>query len=158
MPYLNTKITKAIIKGIPIMSKPPIVADQGQKPSEVYQMMNDNRHIHHIPIVNGSHLVGIVSSTDFLRAMYSSTTAIVDIAYLDREYSTITKMMLQNRHTITTIKNTESVHNVAEKLMNGDFHSLPVVDENENIVGIVTSTDLVKYLSNIRSCKEIHNP
>lgn len=47
---------------------------------------------------------------------------------------------------ITTINNTDTIHEAAEKLMNGNFHSLPVVDKDGNAVGIVTSTDLIKYL------------
>ena len=33
----------------------------------------------------------------------------------------------------------------AELLREGTFHSLPIVDEDHNLVGIVTSTDLIRY-------------
>jgi CBS domain-containing protein len=38
-----------------------------------------------------------------------------------------------------------SIKEVAEILATEDFHSLPVVD-NGSVAGIVTSTDVIKYL------------
>jgi CBS domain-containing protein len=44
------------------------------------------------------------------------------------------------------VVNTEtSIKEVAEIFATQDFHSLPVVDNNE-LKGIVTSTDVIKYL------------
>jgi CBS domain-containing membrane protein len=47
------------------------------------------------------------------------------------------------------IRDTDSVHEAGIKLMSGNFHSLPVVDNHNHVVGIVTSTDLIEYLSNM---------
>ena len=38
-----------------------------------------------------------------------------------------------------------SVRDAAEMLANGEFHAVPVVD-GKRLVGIVTSTDLIRYL------------
>lgn len=178
--HLNTRIENAQINGIHLM-KTPIVAQQGQKPSDVYKMMNNNS-IHHIPIVvdnMNNRLVGIVSSTDFLKAMYNNIDRHQNLIYLDETYKTIMDMVLgQDKNKkdndkkqygeeykgfyqnmvqsyidkITTINKTDSVHEAAEKLTTGNFHSLPVVDDQGNIVGIVTSTDLVQCLEETRIC------
>jgi CBS domain-containing protein len=50
---------------------------------------------------------------------------------------------------LTTIKQTDTIRQTAELLGKGHFHSLPVVDEEENVVGIVTTTDLIHYLSDL---------
>jgi CBS domain-containing protein len=44
-----------------------------------------------------------------------------------------------------SISSDTPIRDVAEILVNEDFHSLPVVDEGK-IVGIVTSTDILKYM------------
>jgi CBS domain-containing membrane protein len=135
-----------------IMSKRPIVAQRGQTPSQVYQLMYGNKSIHHIPIVEDGKntLIGIVSSTDFLKAMYNSIPIVEDIVYLDNKFPTIMDMVPSVIGTITTIRDTDSVHEAGIKLMSGNFHSLPVVDNDNHVVGIVTSTDLIEYLSNNR--------
>ena len=50
--------------------------------------------------------------------------------------------MISNLVTVTAGTN---IKEVAEILAEQSFHSLPVV-EKEEVVGIVTTTDLVKYL------------
>ena len=47
---------------------------------------------------------------------------------------------------IVTIKPTTSIREAAEMLAEGDFHSLPIVDKEGNLQGLVTSTDLIRYL------------
>ena len=46
-----------------------------------------------------------------------------------------------------TIKDGQSVRDAAEALGEGDFDSLLVVDDTGSISGILTSTDLIRYLS-----------
>ncbi len=45
----------------------------------------------------------------------------------------------------TTISVSGTVRDAAQILANADFHSLPVVD-GRKLVGLVTSTDLIRYL------------
>lgn len=47
----------------------------------------------------------------------------------------------------TTIKNSETIRQAAESLSKGRFQALPVIDHEANIVGTVTSTDLIEYLN-----------
>ncbi len=44
-----------------------------------------------------------------------------------------------------TLEDNASVRDAAEILAKGDFHSIPVV-HGTKLVGIVTSTDLIKHL------------
>ena len=45
-----------------------------------------------------------------------------------------------------SIPATASLHDAAGILVSGAFHSLPVVDVNDKVVGVVTSTDLIRLL------------
>ncbi len=115
----------------------------GQSLSDVHRLMGELA-IHHVPIVEGKKLVGLVSYTDILAldlVIYGATEhtigAIIDQQFLLKDVMT-TKL--------TTLSNKDNIRRAAEILANGEFHSLPVIDEESNLVGIVTSTDLIRYL------------
>lgn len=128
-----------------IMSTNVAVIQEGQALSEVRQMMCD-LHIHHVPVVDGKKLTGLVSFTDLMKInmVINGADERSIGAIIDQQFK-ITDIMSSK---ITTIRNTETIRQAAELLINGNFHSLPVVDQADNIVGIVTSTDLIKYLNN----------
>ena len=48
-----------------IMSSELLTVHGGQKVSEVYELLTENR-IHHVPVVDGKKLVGLISSTDLM--------------------------------------------------------------------------------------------
>lgn len=127
-----------------IMSTDIAVVQAGQPLSEVRQTMCD-RHIHHVPIANGKKLVGLISFTDMMKinlvingADERSISTIIDQNFK------ITDVMATD---LVTIKDTDTVRHASELLIKGHFHSLPVVDGNNDIVGIITSTDLIRYLN-----------
>lgn len=126
-----------------IMTTDAISVNVTQKLSEVRRLMSD-KGIHHVPVVSGTKLVGLLSATDMVRLSFSAYGAderAVD-AMLDHEF-TIEKSMNTN---LVTLPDRGTVRDAAERLREGEFHSLPVVDADGNLVGIVTSTDLIKYL------------
>ena len=47
---------------------------------------------------------------------------------------------------LITMKGTGTVREASKLLREGTFHSLPVVDDDGALLGIVTSTDLIRYL------------
>ena len=47
---------------------------------------------------------------------------------------------------LTTIDSMSTVREAAALLSSGDFHSLPIVGPGDELLGIVTSTDLIRYL------------
>lgn len=100
--------------------------------------------IRHIPVVNGNKIVGMLSYTDLLRISFADgidqDEEIVEVTVYNM--FSIEQVMAKNLvkiSTETTIKET------AEILSTQEFHALPVVEGNL-LVGIVTTTDLIKYL------------
>ena len=100
--------------------------------------------IRHIPVIKGDKIIGMLSLTDLLRISFA------DGAYEDEEnVETIVYNMFSIQQVMA--KNLKSVSpdtmikEVAEILATKEFHALPVV-ENEKLVGIVTTTDLIEYL------------
>lgn len=126
-----------------IMSPDVTTVNVTHKLSEVRRLMAE-QGIHHVPVVSGRKLVGMLSATDMVRLSYSAygTDERAVDAMLDHEFS-IEKVMQTD---LVTIKTSEPIREAARILRTGQFHSLPVVDEEQTLAGIVTSTDLIRYL------------
>lgn len=102
------------------------------------------RGVHHLPVTENGNIIGILSAADFLRVSfgdYGNQDERGLDAMLDHTYK-IADLMNANPVTIEAAK---TIRDAAFVLSQDDFHSLPVV-EGERLVGIVTSTDLIKYL------------
>ncbi len=126
-----------------IMSTNLVTVHHGDPVSKVRQLAAE-RGVHHIPVVNGDSLVGIISWSDILRVSFGDAfdadQRAVD-ATLDHTF-TIEQLMQKNP---VTVEETATVRDAAEILARGEFHSVPVV-HGTKLVGLVTSTDLIKYL------------
>lgn len=134
------KRNEAITK---IMTAEVETVHTGQKLSEVRRMLAANPY-HHVPVVSGDKLIGMISATDMVRlslAIYGVDERAVD-AMLDAQH-TIESVMSKE---LTTISAGQTVRRAAQLLSEGHFHSLPVVEEDGRLAGIVTSTDVIRYL------------
>ncbi len=123
-----------------------VTIHEGEPVSKLRKIF-DEGSIHHIPVVSGEKLVGIISSSDLLRVSFgelgNQDGRELD-AMLDHTYKIIDIM---NKNPVT-VPAWSTVRDAARILAQGNFHSVPVVDE-EKLVGIVTSTDLINYLLDI---------
>ena len=126
-----------------IMTENPVSVQLGAKLSEVRAILDDNK-FHHVPVLDGEKLVGVISHQDILRV------AVGDPKQMDeRELDAMLDFSLTLDHVMTkepvTIEPSGTVRDAAEVFAEGHFHSLPVV-EDQVMVGILTSTDVVRYL------------
>ena len=101
-------------------------------------------NIRHIPVVSGLEVKGMLSYTDLLRISFADATdeEETDVDTVVYNMFTIDQVMAKN---LVTVNSTSTIKEVAEILAKKEFHALPVVDNNE-LVGIVTTTDLINYL------------
>ncbi|MFH2202740.1 MAG: CBS domain-containing protein [Elusimicrobiota bacterium] len=126
-----------------IMAKDIIAVNEEQKPSAARHLLLDNK-IHHLPVVRDRKLVGLISSHDIMRAVLPSANkddATAD-AIMDRQFS-ITDIMTKK---LITISRSHTVRYAAQVLYKNGFNAVPVVDDDGNLEGIVTSTDMIRYL------------
>ncbi|MCM4167068.1 Inosine-5'-monophosphate dehydrogenase [Arenibacter antarcticus] len=100
--------------------------------------------IRHIPVVSNKKIVGILSLTDLLRISFVDTYGEDDSDVDTAIYNmlSIEQVMVNNPVHVSSNK---TIKEVAEILAKQEFHALPVVDDGD-LVGIVTTTDLLNYL------------
>lgn len=101
-------------------------------------------HIRHIPIVRENHIIGMLGLTDLDRISFLDAYDADEIQIDNAIYNmlSIEQVMVKN---VVKINSKTTIKEVAEILSKNEIHALPVVDNTE-LVGIVTTTDLLLYL------------
>lgn len=110
--------------------------------SEVYHLL-ETHPFHHLPVVEGQRLVGILSSMDLARLSFDRW--VDDRATRD---AWLDEWPIRNVMTALpdVLRPDDPIRTAAERLGDGAYHALPVVDHEHHLVGIVTTTDLVRLL------------
>lgn len=133
------------MKAVPvsdIMTKDLIVLNPAQSLYEAEALFRKHK-IRHIPVVESKKLLGILSHSDLLRISFADLTDEEDyVESVVYDMYTIDQVMAKAPITVNV---DATVKEVAEVLSQQSFHSLPVV-ENDELVGIVTTTDLINYM------------
>jgi CBS domain-containing protein len=80
---------------------------------------------------------GILTTTDFVSIVARSQP---------KAETTVTRYM--STDVVTTTAGTP-IRVVADRMVDAGFHHMPVVDEEEGVIGMVTTTDLAAYLSHV---------
>lgn len=124
-----------------IMSSNPISVNLSNKVMDVANLFQEH-NFHHIPVVSGSSLIGMISKSDIDRVSFvtsaqdeKANTAIYDSLKIEQ---VMTKQ-------VDTVQVDDSIKSAAELLATGKYHALPVMD-GKDLKGVVTSTDVIKYL------------
>ncbi len=125
-----------------IMSTDLVTVHVKQKVSEVHALLAEHR-LHHVPVVSGTRMIGLISATDLLRVSYGDVYR-QDPRQVDALLDTMSIRDVMQED-IRTIEPGQSVRRAAEILAQGGYHCLPVVADDE-LVGMLTTTDLIGYL------------
>ncbi len=155
-------ILKKIVKGF--MTKRVIAVDEKESIKALFKLM-DKHGILGVPVVDKErNVVGIVTEGDLLTHFTtletpSSVNLLGGIVYLEdisdfnkhlKEHCAETVKELMTK-TVVTLKETatlqDAINTMAEKMIN----RLPVVDSKNKLVGIVTRTDIVHQLSQLKA-------
>lgn len=108
------------------------------------EMLFKKHKIRHIPVVLNQKVVGILSLTDLLRISFADSVddddEVIDVTVYNM--FTVEQVMVKK---VEMVSPETSIRTVAEILSKREFHALPVV-QGDILVGIVTTTDLIKYL------------
>jgi Mg/Co/Ni transporter MgtE len=99
---------------------------------------------HHVPVVDGGRLLGMVGSADLLKALILPSIEGVAAGASPLESRQVSEIM---QRTVVAVGQNTTVLDAAQALAHGDAHALAVVAPGHILVGIVTSTDLIELLA-----------
>lgn len=114
------------------MTKNVLTLTPNHTAADVNKIVKTKRY-HHIPIVEGSKMAGIVTSYDLMR---------MDVPVEDYSNHLIKNFMTTN---VAYLNPNDQVGAAAELFMKHLFHGLPICDQDLNLVGIITTHDVLKY-------------
>jgi len=125
-----------------LMTKDLITVSENTPLSEVADIFKKNR-VHHIPVVDFNTIVGIISSSDFLSFKGGLNS-------VESKYESFRLRKHHARDIMTTglaKLDSQDKIGVAVKIFEENlFHAIPI-EENNKLVGILTTYDLIKGLS-----------
>lgn len=124
------------------MSSPPVTITPRTPYQEALKLMQD-RGFRRLPVVNKKgELIGIVSERDLLYAAPSqaSSLSIWELNYL---LSRLEIQTIMTKKVITTTPDTP-IEDAANVMAAKKIGGLPVVDDDNHVVGVITETDIFK--------------
>lgn len=116
------------------------INDSLTKAEELFKSNN----IRHMPVVSGNQIVGMLSYSDILKIGIPEVTEdeehITSTVY---DMYTLDQVMTKS---VKTLRDTDFIKTAALVFSESEFRALPIVDEDDNLVGILSTTDLIKFL------------
>jgi len=109
-------------------------------------LMKEN-NIRRLPVVRNGKLVGLVTDTDFKEASPSKATTldIYEISYLLSEIK-VKELMSKD---VIYVKPDETIEFAAVLMLENKISGLPVINDQQNLIGVITETDIFKALIHI---------
>ncbi|MBV6655587.1 MAG: CBS domain-containing protein [Mameliella sp.] len=128
-----------------IMTTKLITVSTGDKLTVVKEIFDNNR-IHHVPVVRYKELVGIISKTDFMHFLRGFNRNQED------RFVNEARMRAYNVEDIMTkgiakLSPNDRINVALEVFLENRFHAVPVVNENGDLEGILTTFDIIKAVS-----------
>ncbi|MEM6722886.1 MAG: CBS domain-containing protein [Bacteroidota bacterium] len=126
-----------------IMATDLVVVSPYESLAEVDRIFS-NQKIHHLPVVDKFELVGIVSKSDYLKFAYGLSRVSGSIEHTDNELLKeikVSEIMIKG---IAKLTPQDRIATAAQIFKENLFHAIPVVEDNK-LVGLVTTFDLIKY-------------
>ena len=118
-----------------------VTADDSMQ-NAIYILQEQNIKI--LPVMDGGNLVGIISDRDLKKASPSDATTLDmhELLFL------ISKIKVRDlmKKPVYTAKPDDTVEEAAALLLEKKISGLPVVDENNRLVGIITRSDIFRVL------------
>lgn len=90
-------------------------------------------------VVENGRLRGILTRTDFVRLV------------ADHEEGAQTQVSAYMTDDVITTTPQAPITDAADVMIAHGFHHLPVVDDDDHLVGVVTTTDLTSYLADLET-------
>ena len=126
-----------------IMTKNVLTLSIKDNLEDAEELFKKNK-IRHVPIMAGKKILGLLSYTDLMRISFADAIGDDEHDVDTTVYNMFSIEQVMAKDVVSVTSKT-TIQEVAEFLSKKEFHALPVV-ENDELVGIVTTTDLITYL------------
>jgi len=125
------------------MTSPVISINSDTSLSEAHKIMGDKK-VRRLPVVEKGKLTGIVSLNDVLEAKPSaaSSLSVWELNYLVANLK-IKDIMCSN---VFSISADATIGDAARMMLDKKFSGIPVT-ENDNLIGIITESDIFRMLA-----------
>lgn len=127
-----------------LMNKPVATVSPGDTLGDASALM-EQRDIHHLLVIEGGRMAGILSSADLLKLALLHPAGTHGGDRPASEALSIKVRDVMQTH-VAVVRENASLRDVARALSLGGFHALPVLATDGTPVGIVTSSDLIGLL------------
>jgi CBS domain-containing protein len=101
--------------------------------------------VRHMPVVRGGELVGVVSERDLLRVSLSNLFSLR--SHEKRAFLSGVEVTSVMSEPAVVIGADDSVERAAQVMAERKIGCLPVVDDNGQLAGLVTETDLLRHFA-----------
>ena len=119
------------------------------KPTDTLTLAYDTMIDHvvrHLPVVENGQLVGLISDRDLLLAAKNSSA---EGFSLDQDVKSIMSEQVHSCQPGTPVK--EAAKYMTEHMI----HALPVINDDNKIIGIITSSDLLHFVEEPKQVKDM---
>lgn len=130
------------MKAQDIMTNNVISVDMDDRLPDIKKIM-ETHEFHHLPVTDNGKLVGIISDRDLLRLISPFVNKVSEQA---RDTDTLNRAAHQvmTRQPIA-VKAETSIEEILTWFKQLDISCLPVIDEDEQVIGMISWRDLIKH-------------
>ena len=131
------------MKVIDVMSKDPLTVSPSDTVGQAEELMYEN-HYRQLPVVENRQLLGIVTDRD-IRSFLAQSSLLKPEERGRALRTKVTDIMTAKPLTMST---EDDLREAVEMLIDEKIGGIPVVDETEGLVGIVTYVDILRCFLN----------
>jgi CBS domain-containing protein len=124
------------------MTEAVVVIDASQSVSEALDCFFQYP-IHHLPVLREGKLAGMLSSADLMKLEHFVPKPVTGHAADLDERFTIEQLM---RSPVKSLRPHNSLAEAASLLIESGVHAVPVVDDADRVLGIVSTSDIIRTL------------
>lgn len=129
-----------------IMPRKMVTISESDRLSTVEDIMTLGR-VRHMPVVHAGKLIGVVSERDLLRSSLSSLSEFGNEER--RAFLHVVEIGRVMSAPAITIGPRNTVEEAARVMAEKKIGCLPVVDEDDTLLGLITETDVLRYFAGL---------
>jgi acetoin utilization protein AcuB len=134
------------IKIIDVMTRNPVIVTPEETVGQADELMTDNK-IRQLPVVEGGALLGIITDRDI--RSFLSGSLLLDPDERAKALNTPVRELMTTEP--LTLSPDDELQEAVELLIDEKIGGIPVIDEVEGLIGIVTYVDVLRcFLNRLR--------